>query len=121
MTLVYADSFDAGSPETRFTREITPKGSSEYKVNKKKVTKENYEAALSDINVLVKARNFLVFQGDVEGIARKTPKQLVDMLENISGSSDFKEEVRRHVMVYAAFANPSNPDPPPSFPLRSTK
>ncbi|GMH64712.1 hypothetical protein TrST_g10115 [Triparma strigata] len=92
VTLVYADSFDAGSPETRFTREITPKGSSEYKVNKKKVTKENYEAALSDINVLVKARNFLVFQGDVEGIARKTPKQLVDMLENISGSSDFKEE-----------------------------
>ena len=29
-----------------------------------------------------------MFQGDVESIARKTPKQLVEMFENISGSSE---------------------------------
>ena len=42
--------------------------------------------------MLVKARNFLVFQGDVESIARKSPKQLVDMIEDISGSGELKAE-----------------------------
>ena len=48
--------------------------------------------ALGEIGVLIKARNFLVFQGDVESIARKTPKQLVEMFENISGSADMAIE-----------------------------
>jgi len=95
VTLVYGESFEEGAKETRFTRTVTPKGTSEYKVNKKKVSKESYENSLSDINVLVKARNFLVFQGDVEGIARKTPGQLVEMLENISGSGDYKAEYEK--------------------------
>ena len=92
VTLTYAESFDEASPETTFARLISPKGASSYKHNGKSVTWEEYEAALASINVLVKARNFLVFQGDVESIARKTPAQLVGMLEDISGSSEFKEE-----------------------------
>eukprot|EP00579_Thalassiosira_antarctica_P001997 CAMPEP_0201868672 /NCGR_PEP_ID=MMETSP0902-20130614/2454_1 /ASSEMBLY_ACC=CAM_ASM_000551 /TAXON_ID=420261 /ORGANISM="Thalassiosira antarctica, Strain CCMP982" /LENGTH=1327 /DNA_ID=CAMNT_0048394037 /DNA_START=180 /DNA_END=4163 /DNA_ORIENTATION=+ len=75
-----------------FSRVITTKGTGEYQINSKNVTFKQYEAKLASIGVLLKARNFLVFQGDVETMARKNPKQLVEMFENISGSSELKEE-----------------------------
>lgn len=75
-----------------FTRLITTKGTSQYQINGKNVTFKQYEAKLASIGILLKARNFLVFQGDVESMARKNPKQLVEMFENISGSSELKEE-----------------------------
>jgi structural maintenance of chromosome 1 len=75
-----------------FSRIVTLKGSGEYQINGKNVTFKQYEAKLASIGVLLKARNFLVFQGDVEGMARKNPKQLVEMFENLSGSSELKEE-----------------------------
>eukprot|EP00804_Cyclotella_cryptica_P030321 CCRYP_011865-RA/>CCRYP_011865-RA protein AED:0.05 eAED:0.05 QI:289/1/1/1/0.83/0.57/7/1563/908 len=76
---------------TIFSRVITSKGTGEYQINHQTVTFKQYEAKLASIGVLLKARNFLVFQGDVEGMARKTPKQLVEMFENISGSAELKE------------------------------
>jgi len=79
----------------RFTRIITTKGTGEYRVNNKPVTFKKYEEALSKIGVLLKARNFLVFQGDVESMARKNPKQLVEMFENISASSELKEDYEK--------------------------
>lgn len=61
----------------------------------------------------------------IEGLKGKWSEDLMRSKERLEESQArekmIKEEVRRHVMVYAAFANPSNPDPPPSFPLRSTK
>ena len=48
-------------------------------------------SALKDIGILVKARNFLVFQGDVEGVVNKSPKDLTAMFEIISGSSELTE------------------------------
>lgn len=54
------------------------------------VTWDGYEKRLRDIGVLVKARNFLVFQGDVESIASKSPKELTQLFEQISGSDEFK-------------------------------
>jgi structural maintenance of chromosome 1 len=44
------------------------------------------------MNIIIKARNFLVFQGDVEAIASKSPKDLTKLLEQISGSEELKEE-----------------------------
>ncbi len=75
-----------------FSRIVTVKGTGEYQINGKSVTFKQYEAKLASIGVLLKARNFLVFQGDVEGMARKNPKQLVEMFENLSGSIELKEE-----------------------------
>ena len=77
---------------TIFSRMVTTKGIGEYQINGKTVTFKQYEAKLATIGVLLKARNFLVFQGDVEGMARKNPKQLVEMFENLSGSAELKEE-----------------------------
>lgn len=47
---------------------------------------------LKKLGVLVKARNFLIFQGDVESIASKTPIELTKLIEQISGSDEHRDE-----------------------------
>jgi structural maintenance of chromosome 1 len=87
-TLVYENE---DGTEIRFSRSISPAGVGDYKVDGKVMSRADYEKELAEIGVLVKARNFLVFQGDVESLARKSPTELVDLLETISGSADYKE------------------------------
>lgn len=53
---------------------------------------EKYDEVLKSIGVLVRARNFLVFQGDVESIAQKSPEELTHLFEVISGSDELKKE-----------------------------
>lgn len=48
--------------ELEFTRGISPAGSSEYKLNRKNVTWDEYNEKMKSLGILVKARNFLVFQ-----------------------------------------------------------
>ncbi|PHT46563.1 Structural maintenance of chromosomes protein 1 [Capsicum baccatum] len=76
--------------EIQFTRAITSAGASEYRIDGKAVNWDEYNAKLKSLDILVKARNFLVFQGDVESIASKNPKELSALLEQISGSEEFK-------------------------------
>ncbi|KAJ7566198.1 hypothetical protein O6H91_02G092200 [Diphasiastrum complanatum] len=78
--------------ELHFTRVITSSGSSEYKINNKVVTWDDYNAKMKSLGILVKARNFLVFQGDVESIASKNPKELTALFEQISGSEELKKD-----------------------------
>ncbi|KAL1898951.1 Structural maintenance of chromosomes protein 1 [Ceratocystis pirilliformis] len=89
---VYED--DAGE-EVRWKRSITTQGSSEYRINERVVTAQQYNAALEAENILIKARNFLVFQGDVEAIAAQSPQDLTRLIEQISGSLDYKAEYER--------------------------
>lgn len=86
-----------GQPQTayeelHFTRTITGSGGSEYRINGRVVTWDDYNARLKSLGILVKARNFLVFQGDVESIASKNPKELSGLLEQISGSDELKKD-----------------------------
>lgn len=83
---------DADATELRFTRSITGKGGTEYRIDKKVVSWDTYNAKLESLNLMVKARNFLVFQGDVESVAQRSPMQLTEMFESISGSGELKEE-----------------------------
>ena len=76
----------------QFTRKISPSGVGEYLVNNKTVTRAGYEKALAKHGVLVQARNFLVFQGDVEQLARKSPQELVQLVETVAGSAALKDE-----------------------------
>eukprot|EP00752_Nemacystus_decipiens_P006829 g6131.t1 len=85
------DTQEAGD-EVHFSRVISAGGASSYRLNDKEVTWESYEKRLRSIGVLVKARNFLVFQGDVESIASKSPKELTQLFEQISGSDESKAE-----------------------------
>ncbi|KAJ2793735.1 Structural maintenance of chromosomes protein 1, partial [Coemansia guatemalensis] len=70
---VYED--DDGRTVT-FQRSITGSGESEYRINKRVVSLNTYNQALEAQNILVKAKNFLVFQGDVEAVAAQSPKEL---------------------------------------------
>eukprot|EP00934_Nitzschia_sp_Nitz4_P000499 Nitzschia sp. Nitz4//scaffold170_size48074//10924//15000//NITZ4_007103-RA/size48074-augustus-gene-0.32-mRNA-1//-1//CDS//3329538634//499//frame0 len=76
---------------TKFQRTINSRGSGDYRINDKSCPYKEYERQLAEIGVLVKARNFLVFQGDVENLARKSPTEFVELLEQISQSADLKE------------------------------
>jgi len=89
---VYED--DAGD-EQKWKRSITSGGSSEYRINDRVVTAQQYNEALEAENILIKAKNFLVFQGDVEAIAAQTPQDLTRLIEQISGSLEYKAEYER--------------------------
>jgi structural maintenance of chromosome 1 len=64
---------------------VNHSGVSEYKLNDKVVSYADYNECLEKENILVRARNFLVFQGDVEAIASQSPKDLTKLIEQISG------------------------------------
>lgn len=74
---------------------ISTTGASEYKLNGKVVTYSAYNAALISHNILVKAKNFLVFQGDVEAVASQSPKELSRLIEQISGSLELAGEYEK--------------------------
>ena len=86
---VYED--DAGE-EQKWKRTITSAGQSEYRINNRVVTAKQYNDALEAEAILIKARNFLVFQGDVEAVASQSPKDLTRLIEQISGSLEYKAE-----------------------------
>jgi structural maintenance of chromosome 1 len=74
---------------------ISTTGASEYKLNKRTVTYTTYNEALIKHNILVKAKNFLVFQGDVEAVASQSPKELTRLVEQISGSLELAAEYEK--------------------------
>uniref|UniRef100_A0A0D9XB24 Structural maintenance of chromosomes protein n=1 Tax=Leersia perrieri TaxID=77586 RepID=A0A0D9XB24_9ORYZ len=84
-----SDASDGDGDQLHFTRTITGAGGSEYRINGRLVTWDDYNAKLRSLGILVKARNFL---GDVESIASKNPKELTALLEQISGSDELRRE-----------------------------
>ncbi|XP_043392766.1 structural maintenance of chromosomes protein 1B isoform X3 [Chelonia mydas] len=80
--------------EKTFSRII--RGScSEFLFNDKAVSRSVYTAELEKIGIIVKARNCMVFQGAVESIAMKKPKERTQLFEQISNSWEFAEEYDR--------------------------
>lgn len=59
------------------------------------MTYNAYNAQLTELNILVKAKNFLVFQGDVEAVASQSPKELARLIDQISGSLELAGEYER--------------------------
>lgn len=86
---------DEKKKEWLFQRTISTTGASEYKLNKRTVTYTTYNEALIKHNILVKAKNFLVFQGDVEAVASQSPKELTRLVEQISGSLELAAEYEK--------------------------
>ncbi|KIK68668.1 hypothetical protein GYMLUDRAFT_729729 [Collybiopsis luxurians FD-317 M1] len=89
---VSAVYLDAEDKEWTFQRTVSTTGASEYKLNNRTVTYSAYNAALVSHNILVKAKNFLVFQGDVEAVASQSPRELSKLIEQISGSLELAGE-----------------------------
>ncbi|KAJ3845218.1 P-loop containing nucleoside triphosphate hydrolase protein [Lentinula raphanica] len=86
---------DAEGKEWTFQRTVSTTGASEYKLNNRVVTYSAYNAALVTHNILVKAKNFLVFQGDVEAVASQSPRELSKLVEQISGSLELAAEYEK--------------------------
>ena len=81
--------------EIEFFRRVNANGSSQYKVNGKQVTCESYIQKLSEFNILVNCRNFLVYQGDVQNISTRSPEELTILFEQISGSYNLHSEYEK--------------------------
>jgi structural maintenance of chromosome 1 len=91
---------DEAGEEQKWKRSITSSGQSEYRINNRVVTAKQYNDTLEAENILIKARNFLVFQGDVEAIASQSPKDLTRLVEQISGSLEYKDDYERLKVEY---------------------
>lgn len=65
----------AAGEELVFQRTITPAAASVFSVNGNEVSADQYVKGLLEIGIDIKAKNFLVFQSEVDTVARKTPKQ----------------------------------------------
>lgn len=83
---------DGEQDPTEFTRSINEAGDSTYKIDNKTVNYKLYIKELESENILVKAKNFLVFQGDVEQIASQSGQELTKLFEQVSGSIQYKKE-----------------------------
>lgn len=91
VTMLY--QLDSGQ-ELSFSRIIIG-SSSEYRINNKVVGLSEYSDELEKLGILIKARNFLVFQGAVESIAMKNPKERTALFEEISRSGELTQEYDR--------------------------
>ncbi|CAF1247151.1 unnamed protein product [Didymodactylos carnosus] len=77
--------------EKRFQRIING-NASDYRVDNQQYSHGEYQEELENMCIIPKAKNFLVFQGQVESIAMKTPKEFTAMFEELSRSGELKEE-----------------------------
>ncbi|CAB1322747.1 unnamed protein product [Coregonus sp. 'balchen'] len=91
VTMRYCD--DNGE-ELNFCRSISG-DSSEYRINGRQITLAKYTGELEKIGIVTKARNCLVFQGAVESIAMKNPKERTKMFERISQSLELSDDYDR--------------------------
>ncbi|EZA48341.1 hypothetical protein DMN91_007909 [Ooceraea biroi] len=80
--------------EKSFMRSVQG-SSSEHRINSTLVTSQVYLNELEQLGINVKAKNFLVFQGAVESIAMKNPKERTALFEEISNSGALKAEYER--------------------------
>ncbi|KAK2580141.1 hypothetical protein KPH14_012415 [Odynerus spinipes] len=80
--------------EKSFMRSVQG-SSSEHRINNNVVTSQVYLNELEHLGINVKAKNFLVFQGAVESIAMKNPKERTALFEEISNSGALKAEYER--------------------------
>ncbi|KAH7817231.1 Structural maintenance of chromosomes 1, SMC1 [Monocercomonoides exilis] len=80
--------------EISFTREVSSSSPNVpiYRVNGKVKQHKDYLQQLKGIGLDVEAQNFLIFQGDVEGIVQITPKERTGWFEKVSDSAELINE-----------------------------
>lgn len=87
--------FELNDGNLRYFTRMVNGSSSEHYIDKELVTNMKYMSELELLGINVKAKNFLVFQGAVENIAMKNPKERTYLFEEISGSGALKDEYDR--------------------------
>merc|ERR550532_1498887 len=95
VTAIFEVESDQGPVEKKFTRSIIS-GSTDHKIDGNNVSPKDYLSELEKIGINAKAKNFLVFQGAVESIAMKNPKERTALFEEISGSGALKDDYEKY-------------------------
>jgi len=72
-------------------RRVDAGGRSSYAVDSNGVGYDEFQEALQQMNVMMDARNFMVFQGDVGKVGRMAPMEITRLFEEMSGSSEYKD------------------------------
>ena len=88
--------FEKDGKETAFKRSILSTGVGKYHIDGLPVSAEDYQKRLQAEGIMSDAHaSFLVFQGYVSELAAKSPQELTELLEQISGSAQHKDEYER--------------------------
>lgn len=87
------EGYDAGD-ELELRRSVVA-GASQYRFGGTAVSEKEYHARLRKIGLIARAKNFLVFQGDVESIASQSPERLMAHFEQVSGSHSLADRYDR--------------------------
>lgn len=91
LVFVLNDRSENEEDSKRFQRSIIG-NNSEFRLNDEILSATDYAEQLEQIGIVPRAKNFLVFQGQVESIAMKTPKELTNIFEELSRSADLREQ-----------------------------
>merc|ERR1719195_1845670 len=95
VTAIFEIEMDHSVVEKTFTRSIQG-ASADHKINNETVSASHYLKELEKLGINVNAKNFLVFQGAVENIAMKNPKERTALFEAISGSGSLKDDYDKY-------------------------
>ncbi|XP_054633264.1 structural maintenance of chromosomes protein 1B isoform X2 [Dunckerocampus dactyliophorus] len=92
VALLYQDDLDKEIVFCRSISVYSSGDSSQYHISGVQVTLSQYTQELARIGIVTKAQNCLVFQGAVQSIALKNPKERTQMFEFMSQSSECRAE-----------------------------
>lgn len=74
--------------DNTLNQDITNNTTCKYFIDQVKVTQKQYNSELEKLNIFSKIKNFIIYQGDII----KSDVNLLNILENISGSANYIEE-----------------------------
>lgn len=77
--------------DIEFTR-IIKDNSTQFYIDDCSVSAADYKSRLETLNIFINSKNFLVYQGKVEEIAMKNPKERMSMFEEISESLQYRQD-----------------------------
>lgn len=82
--MIYVLDKDDENQKKIFTRSVVSSTASEFRIDNEIVTPIQYQRALEEIYIFIKAKNFLVYQGAVEKVAMQSQKELTQLFEELS-------------------------------------
>lgn len=81
-------------------RKIMSNGNSHYYINKSKKSATEYRSSMIEFGFPSKLQSYVIFQGDIQQIASMKPIELTSMIEELSGSIQFKESYEKSELEY---------------------
>lgn len=92
--------------EMKLTRTVNIKGQISVAFNGRPIEDKEFSEVLRKLGISARTNTFLVFQHEVEAMAQRKPKELTEMIEQISGSIEYKAlyEAKRKALEAASEA-----------------